>query len=98
MGEKGTSKGSKKSENIRNLRQKTISIPVSPLQLDAKNPFIEYQHAFPSVAHFPPCYLSPQRTPGSLASSRAWCAMGLGWAPTSSWAPLSPTTATVATH
>lgn len=99
-GKKRTSKGSEKSENIRNLRQETISIPVSLLQLDAKkiNAFIEYQHALPSVADFPPCYLSPQRTPGSPASSRAWCATGHGWAPTSSWAPPSPTTATVATH
>lgn len=31
-----TKDGSKKSENIRNLRRKTISIPVSPLQLDVK--------------------------------------------------------------
>lgn len=63
-----------------------------------KNPFIEYQHTFPSVTDFPLCYLFPQRTPGSLASNRVWCAMGRGWAPTSSWAPRSPTTATAATR
>lgn len=68
------------------------------VQLDAKNPLIKYQHKLPSVADFPVCYLSPQKTPGSHASSQAWCAMGHGWAPSSSWAPLSPTTATVATH
>lgn len=93
-------KGEQVKENIRNLRQKTISILVLLLQLDAKkkNPFIGYQHMLPSVTDFPLCYLSPQRTPGNPASSRAWCAMGHVWALNSSWAPLSPTAATVATH
>lgn len=58
---------------------------------------IEFQHTLPSVADFPLCYLFPQRTPGSPVSSRVWYAMGRGWASSSSWALLSPTTATVAT-
>lgn len=55
-------------------------------------------HVLPSVTEFPLCFFSPQKTPGNLASNPASFVMGHGWAPISSWAPLSPTTATAATR